>query len=247
MLADQRRKNDDLLFHQIVLLVGVLFDAKIRREESGESGVGKMENERDEMMLISTSDYLTKSLNINYEHYLDNLVSITILIELVGCLAARVLSDLSGRRLVVILSSAMSFIGVLLMYLSTNYAILIISRIAFGSRIGMRYLSIPIFIGELSPPSARSNGWVFFALCAIFFLVITLVLLVMPESPSWLVRQGHVADATRTVMRCAGRVEEAYDRIDLMRLIIGVSTDDTRDIVDSIPREIRGEIFFGGS
>ncbi|XP_050233451.2 putative polyol transporter 1 [Mercurialis annua] len=228
----------------------------------------------DEVMLISTSDYLMKRLDINYEHYLDNLVPITILFEVVGCLAAGVLSDLSGRRLVVFLSSGMSFIGVLVMYLSTNYTTLIISRIALGSGIGMGYLSIPLYIAELSPPSARSVlalfpevlfnvgflfasivhlklskvskhlEWLgFFALSAISSLVITLFLLVMPESPSWLMRQGHVADATRTIMNCTRRVEEAYDRINLMRFIIGVSIDDTRDVVDSIPREIRGEIF----
>ncbi|XP_050233458.2 polyol transporter 5-like [Mercurialis annua] len=228
----------------------------------------------DQVMLISNSDYLLARLNIKNVYNIDFVV-ITTSFEVAGSLAAGLLLDWRGRRLVVILSGVMSFIGVLVMFMSNSYTVLVFSRIAIGTGIGMGYLSIPIYIAELSPLSVRgvlasfpevlfNIGFllgsvldlkmsvvserltllIFVIISATSSFVITIVLSVLiPESPSWLMRRGRIAEATRTIIRCTGETEEANERINIMRLILGVLAGDSRDVVDDIPREVRGRGF----
>jgi MFS transporter, SP family, galactose:H+ symporter len=146
------------------------------------------------------------------------------------------LTDHFGRRRMVIAVAILFFIASLLTGLAPNVTWLIIGRVLVGLAIGICSYAGPLYISEIAPAAqrgalvslnqflitvgilvsyladylfARGEHWRWmFGVAAIPAVILWLGMLVLPESPRWLVNRGHIALA-RQVLERVRSVEEA--------------------------------------
>src|SRR5580698_7380051 len=74
-----------------------------------------------------------------------------------GALAGGRLADLFGRRKLLIVTAIIFIAGSILCAAATSATILIVGRIVVGLGIGLSSGTVPVYISEVSPASAR--GW----------------------------------------------------------------------------------------
>jgi MFS family permease len=82
------------------------------------------------------------------------------------------LSDRLGRRVTLMLTSAIFIFGALICAFASSFQILLVGRTIVGLGIGLASTTVPVYISEVSPPQAR--GWQ----VSLFQLAITLGILV---------------------------------------------------------------------
>ncbi|KAL8172178.1 hypothetical protein V2J09_023982 [Rumex salicifolius] len=105
-------------------------------------------------------------------------------------------SDMVGRRPMLIASSLLYFVSALIMLWSPNVYVLLIARFIDGLGIGLAVTLIPIYISETAPadirgtlntlPQFTGSGGMFLAYCMIFGMS-------LETSPSWKVMLGVLA------------------------------------------------------
>jgi MFS transporter, SP family, galactose:H+ symporter len=156
-------------------------------------------------------------------------VSAVLIGATIGAIASARVTDAFGRRAVLV-GAAVSFaVGAIGSALSPNVVVLVCARLLVGLAIGVASYAVPLYISELSPPASR--GWlvslnqlaitvgilisygVDYALAAssawrwmLGLAVIPAALLfvgvaLLPDTPRWLVRSGHVDAARRVLLR----------------------------------------------
>ncbi len=160
---------------------------------------------------------------------------------IIGSLADGAIADKWGRRLSLGLSVAVFSLGTILAATSTNVTELIIFRFIAGLGIGAEIASVTTYMGEISPARLRGRytswattaayagfavvpfiarglvptfaaGWrILFLIGAVGALTILVMRRGLPQSPRWLVTQGRVEEATRTV---AAAEETARENLD---------------------------------
>jgi sugar porter (SP) family MFS transporter len=142
-----------------------------------------------------------------------------------GNLAAGRLSDRFGRRSVLLLSAVLFLLSSLTAALSTRFALFVLARIAGGIAVGTAILTAPVYIAEIAPARTRgslvsltqlmivvgisvsffsnyfllplgANSWrwmlgVQMIPATVYFFLLVLV----PESPRWLLSKGRREDA----------------------------------------------------
>ncbi|KAJ2778261.1 hypothetical protein H4R18_004708 [Coemansia javaensis] len=74
-----------------------------------------------------------------------------------GGLAAGLLADRWGRRMLTLLSSVVFIAGALVMTFSGHYAVLIAGRVVVGLGVGAASMVVPVYIGELAPREFRGR------------------------------------------------------------------------------------------
>ena len=104
---------------------------------------------------------------------------------IVGAAVAGWLSDRFGRKLMLLVSSALFFISALYSAIPASFEILIWARIIGGVGVGMASVVAPLFISEFSPPHLRGR------LVATYQLSIVIGILAAYFSNWWLLRFAH--------------------------------------------------------
>jgi MFS family permease len=102
-------------------------------------------------------------------------------------------SDLVGRRPMLILSSVLYFVSSLIMLWSPNVYVLLLARLIDGFGIGLAVTLVPLYISETAPPEIRGSlntlpqfsgsGGMFLSYCMVF------VMSLLP-SPDWRIMLG---------------------------------------------------------
>src|SRR4051812_19781697 len=75
----------------------------------------------------------------------------------VGALGAGKLSDLYGRRRMIIASSFIFIVGALVCSIGISRWILLFGRVLLGIAIGVASMIVPIYVGEASPAHIRGR------------------------------------------------------------------------------------------
>jgi sugar porter (SP) family MFS transporter len=155
-------------------------------------------------------------------------VSAILVGAILGALGSGRLSDRLGRRPVVLITAIVFGVGALAAAFAPNVALLILARLLLGVAVGASSQIVPVYIAELSPARTRGglvvlfqlmitvgilaayvagyafsggSGWrQMFGLGVVPALVLALAMIVLPESPRWLlIHRG--ADAAARVLR----------------------------------------------
>lgn len=151
----------------------------------------------------------------------------------IGALGGGRLADLYGRRRLLIATAVIFAIGAVVCASASSPTVLIIGRIIVGLGIGLSSGTVPVYISEVSPPAARGwtvsifqlaitvgillayvvdyafaaiQGWRWMlGLAVVPAAIFAIGMILLPESPRWLVKNGH-REAARKVL---GRIRTA--------------------------------------
>jgi len=103
------------------------------------------------------------------------------------------ISDLLGRRPLLIISSVLYFVSGLIMLWSPNVYVLLLARLLDGFGIGLSVTLIPVYISETAPseirgllntlPQFTGSGGMFLSYCMVFGMSLM-------EAPSWRLMLG---------------------------------------------------------
>ncbi|WP_394821292.1 sugar porter family MFS transporter [Pendulispora albinea] len=149
--------------------------------------------------------------------------------QIPGALAAGKLNDTLGRRWTMIAIAASYAVVALLQAISPNVVMLDVVRLVLGATIGVSMVSAPLFVAEISPARLRGRfvalyqvatvGGIFITYLVNYFLsfgdhwrimlglaaipaiIVLGCLMVLPESPRWLILNGHLDEAKRVLTR----------------------------------------------
>ncbi|MGN6415027.1 sugar porter family MFS transporter [Flexivirga sp.] len=160
-------------------------------------------------------------------------VSVLLLGAMIGALGEGRVADALGRRKVLGMVGVIFLIGTAVAVFATNYAILLVGRVVLGLAVGGASALVPTYLGELAPAQVRGRvltlnqlmitigimvaylvnlafssiqSWrgmlAVGAVPAVVILVGALVLI--PESPSWLLTHDRTDDAEKVYRRMMG-------------------------------------------
>lgn len=154
---------------------------------------------------------------------------------MIGAALGGRLTDILGRRKILILCAVVSFIGVLGTVLAHSILLLIIARIVVGAAFGVLSFAVPLYISEISAPtnrgrlvsifvfailsgvlisylvdyyfSAYSQWRLMFAVGLIPALLLFIGMFFLPESPRWLIKHGFDDKARDILARIRGTTD----------------------------------------
>jgi SP family galactose:H+ symporter-like MFS transporter len=159
-------------------------------------------------------------------------VSAVLFGAVIGAIFGGALSDRFGRRRIIIVAALIFSLGAIGTAFAEGVAWLVIGRVIVGIAIGVASFAAPLYISEVSPANVRGRlvslnqlaitagivvsyligyalsgirGWRWmFALAAIPSVVLVIGMLLMPESPRWLVSHNLIDKATLALKRIRG-------------------------------------------
>jgi sugar porter (SP) family MFS transporter len=160
-----------------------------------------------------------------------------------GCILSGRVTDLIGRKRTIQITAAIFILGSMLSAIATNFATLIIGRIAIGVAIGVASYTAPLYISEMAPPKLRgglvtlnqlaitvgillayvvdaafagSGNWRWmFAFGVLPAIALEVGIAVLPESPRWLLLHQRKAEGLEvlTRIRDAQKIQAEVDEI----------------------------------
>ncbi|KAL5222713.1 hypothetical protein ABZP36_027426 [Zizania latifolia] len=143
-------------------------------------------------------------------------------------------SDMVGRRPMLIASSLLYFIGGLVMFWSPNVYVLLLGRLVDGFGVGLAVTLVPVYISETAPPEIRGllntlpqftgSGGMFLSYCMVFAMALApapnwrlmLGVLFMPSLLYLLVTIFYMPESPRWLVS-KGRMKEARAVLEMLR------------------------------
>lgn len=174
------------------------------------------------------------------------IVSSVLIGAMAGALGSGSLTDHYGRRRVILLISALFIIGTLIASCAMNVTMIITGRLILGFAIGMGSYTAPLYIAEAAPFKLRGglvslnqlaitigifssycinysfsnmhDAWRWmFAIGVIPAVLLGLGMLVLPESPRWLVKKGQLQKARSILLSLRGGVSVEEELQDIQK------------------------------
>jgi MFS transporter, SP family, galactose:H+ symporter len=189
----------------------------------------------------------------------------------VGALGGGRMADLFGRRKLLITTAIIFAAGALLCAAAQSPAILVVGRIIVGLGIGLSSSTVPVYISEVAPADARGwqvslfqlaitvgillaylvdyafaliQGWRWmFGLAIVPAAIFGLGMIFLPESPRWLVRNGHREVARATLSRIRGTPDVAAELAEIERSL--VQAPESGRLSDLLAPSIRRSLVIG--
>jgi sugar porter (SP) family MFS transporter len=165
-------------------------------------------------------------------------VAALLLGALVGALIGGRLADSLGRRGTLVGAAVIFTVGAVLAGLSPSVGVLVAARVLLGLAIGASSSCVPLYLAEIAPPESRgrlvslnqmlitvgilvsygvgaalapAQAWRWMlALAAVPSLVMLVGLIVMPESPRWLLLQRRDDQARQVLASVQGRAADDH-------------------------------------
>ncbi|HTI82297.1 MAG TPA: sugar porter family MFS transporter [Acetobacteraceae bacterium] len=154
----------------------------------------------------------------------------------IGAAVAGYLSDRMGRRRIILGAGLLFIAGAIISAFAQGVPVLLIGRFLVGLAIGTASMLTPLYLAEIAPANDRgaivslnqlcitagilvsylvgyalahmSDGWRWMlALGAVPGVVLSLGMLVLPESPRWLAGHGRGGDAEKVLRRVRGTAD----------------------------------------
>ncbi len=166
-------------------------------------------------------------------------VSAVLLGAVIGAVAGGTLADRLGRRKVLVFTAVLFTLGALGTALAPSVFWLVTLRVIVGVAIGLASFITPLYISEVSPVEVRgrlvsfnqvalttgivlayladyalsgTRAWRgMLALAALPSAIFAVGMLLLPESPRWLIRVGRVEQGRRMLQRIRGTSEVAAE------------------------------------
>lgn len=200
------------------------------------AAIGNLLQGWDNATIAGSILYIKREFQLQSEPTVEGLiVAMSLIGATVVTTCSGALSDLFGRRPMLIISSLLYFLSSLVMFWSPNVYILLFARLLDGLGIGLAVTLVPLYISEIAPPEIRGSlntlpqfagsAGMFFSYCMVFGMSLTkapswrlmlgvlsipsliyfaLTLLLLPESPRWLVSKGRMLEAKKVLQRLRG-------------------------------------------
>ena len=177
------------------------------------------------------------------------IVSITVLGAFAGALSAGRVTDILGRRKILLIIATGFVIGALILTCSVGFYSLLFGRLLLGICIGIASFTAPLFISEISPKKIRGSlvllngiaitggealsflvgyflhsydphGWrLIFATALIPALLLLIGMLFMPRSPRWLVEQNNIEEAKKVLNKIRLKGEAASELKEIQEVV----------------------------
>nr|GMD93285.1 probable inositol transporter 2 [Ipomoea batatas] len=173
------------------------------------------------------------------------IVSTAVAGAIIGAAIGGWLNDRFGRRAAILVADFLFFVGAVVMAAAPSPALLIAGRVFVGLGVGMASMTSPLYISEASPAKVRgalvsTNGFLITGgqfLSYLFNLAFTkapgtwrwmlgaaglpallqfILMLLLPESPRWLYRQGRAEEA-EAILRKIYSPEEVEPEIQALK------------------------------
>lgn len=191
----------------------------------------------DTAVISGTIPYITSYFNLN-EYLLGWAVSAILIGCAAGALLAGRLADKHGRRFMLICCAILFAVSGVGAALSTQLTVFIFFRLIGGLGVGAAALVSPMYIAEIAPPAIRGRLVAFYQLAIVFGILLAyfvnyvfdglgannwrwmfasqatpslffwLMLLLVPETPRWLIKAGRKKEASIILEKVAGSVTE---------------------------------------
>ncbi|WAC57530.1 sugar porter family MFS transporter [Gordonia sp. SL306] len=186
------------------------------------------------------------------------ITSITLLGAIFGAIGTGPLSERLGRRWTVVLVAVAFIVFAIGCGLAPNVTVLIIFRFLLGLPVGGASQIIPTYIAELAPKHVRGTQAVLFqvmicvgtlvayatghalgthaawremlAFAAIPAVVFLIIMLMLPESPRWLILKSREKDAAQALARVRPAGYDVSAELDEIRSVSEPKTGSWRDL-----------------
>ncbi|XP_009589979.1 monosaccharide-sensing protein 2-like [Nicotiana tomentosiformis] len=158
------------------------------------AAIGNLLQGWDNATIAGSVLYIKKEFNLQTQPTMEGLI---VAMSLIGATVITTfsgpVSDMLGRRPMLIISSVLYFLSGLVMLWSPNVYVLLLARLLDGFGIGLAVTLVPVYISETAPPEIRGqlNTFPQFTGCVGMFLSYCMVFgMSLTPSPSWRLMLG---------------------------------------------------------
>jgi sugar porter (SP) family MFS transporter len=178
----------------------------------------------------------------------------------IGAIFSPRVNEWMGRRRTIMAAAVIVVLGTLAATFSPSFAILVVSRLIIGVGIGFSSSTVPTYLSELAPAKLRgamgslnqifivlgiliaflvsyglgsSSNWrLMFAGAIVPAVILFFGLIVLPETPRWLLKNGRAEEARSVLVSSHGGEADVDEELTKIREVIRLDTEQKGRIRD---------------